>query len=70
MNTKYTTGQAILIPAIIRSASERNGVIFYDVDADTWDGIPEDAIIVDDKAAALKAFNEAMRGLSREIYPR
>lgn len=70
MVTKYTTGQAVLIPAIIRSASERNGVIVYDVDANTWDGIPEDAIIVDNRAAALRAFSEQMLALSRDIYPR
>lgn len=69
MVTKYTTGQAVLIPAIIRSASERNGVIVYDVDANTWDGIPEDAIIVDNRAA-LRAFSEQMLALSRDIYPR
>ena len=43
MNTKYNTGQAILIPATIRSAKEVNGKVLYDVDVESWD-IPEDNI--------------------------
>lgn len=69
MQTKYTTGQAILIPAVIRSAREENGKVIYDVDADTWRGIPEDDIIVDKEASARAAFNKAMNKLSKEIYP-
>ena len=68
MQTKYTTGQAILIPATIRSAREENGTIIYDVDSNHWEGIPEDAIVIDNQAAAQGAFNDAMRQLSREIW--
>ena len=67
MNTKYTTGQAILIPATIESAREENGVIIYDVRANTWEGIPEDAIIIDQDAAAKAAYDSEMSKLSRDI---
>lgn len=63
MNTKYNTGQAILIPATIRNAREENGKIIYDVDANTWDGFPEDAIIVDENAERQKALQTFMDGL-------
>ena len=65
MQTKYNTGQAILIPATIRSAEEINGQIVYKVDADTWEGIPEDAIIVNENAEsqrAMKAFMNKLLG--------
>ena len=55
MVTKYNTGDAILIPATVRSAEEINGQIIYHVDADTWGGIPEDAIIVNENAESQRA---------------
>ena len=55
MVTKYNTGDAVLIPATIRSAEEINGQIIYHVDADIWDGIPEDAVIVNENAEAQRA---------------
>lgn len=67
MNTKYSTGQAILIPATIESAREDNGVIIYEVRANTWQGIPEDAIIIDQAAAAKAAYDSEMAKLSRDI---
>ena len=67
MNTKYTTGQAILIPATIESAREENGVIIYDVRANTWEGIPEDAIMIDQDVAAKAAYDSEMSKLSRDI---
>ena len=70
MNTKYTTGQAVLIPAVIESAREENGTIIYDVQAKTWMGIPEDAIIVDQAAGAKAAYDRAMSQLSRDINDR
>ena len=66
MNTKYNTGQAILIPATIRSAREENGKIIYEVDAETWQGIPEDAIIVNDNAETQRAMQTFMSGLLSE----
>lgn len=63
MITKYTTGQAILIPATIRSASEVNGKIIYQVDANTWDGIPEDAIVVNENAETQRAMQTFMDAL-------
>lgn len=68
MQTRYTTGQAILIPAVIRSAREVNGKIVYEVDANTWEGVPEDEVVVDYETSARAAFNQAMNKLSREIY--
>ena len=67
MNSKFTTGQAMLIPATIESVREENGVIIYDVRATTWEGIPEDAIIVDQAAAAKAAYDREMSKLSRDI---
>lgn len=55
MITKFNTGDAILIPAKIVSAEERDGKITYSVDAKTWD-IPEDAIIESDEAKIQDAF--------------
>ena len=52
MVTKYNTGDAVLIPATIRSAEEINNQIVYH---DTWNGIPEDAIVVNENAEAQRA---------------
>lgn len=60
MVTKYTTGQAIMIPATIRSAEEINGQIIYQVETNHWDGIPEDQIVLNDNAAAMRTFREAL----------
>lgn len=70
MNSKYTTGQAVLIPATIESVREENGVIVYQVRADTWSGIPEDAIIIDEQAAARQTYEDEMMKLSRSINER
>lgn len=66
MNTKYTTGQAVLIPATISTVEQINGKIVYHVEADTWNGIPEDAIIVDEKAEAQMAMKTFMDNLFGE----
>lgn len=68
MQSKYTTGQAILIPATIRGIEERNGHIVYKVDADLWEGVEEDQIVIDDKVSARVAFNKAMEKMSRSFY--
>lgn len=67
MNTKYTTGQAVLVPATIESAREENGVIIYDIRGNFYEGIPEDAIIVDQASAAKAAYDREMSKLSRDI---
>lgn len=67
MVTKYNTGQAILVPAKISSAEERDGKIIYHVDAELWEGIPEDAVVVDEnatKAEAMKIFMDSLLGRS------
>lgn len=66
MNTKYNTGQAVLIPARITTAEQIDGKIIYHVDADTWNGVPEDAIIVDEKADAQMAMKTFMDTLLRD----
>ena len=63
MITKYTTGQAILIPATITSAEERDGQIIYHVDAEIWEGIPEAAVVVDERAEAQRAMRTFMDSL-------
>ena len=63
MVTKYNTGDSVLIPATIRSAEEINGQIIYHVDADTWSGIPEDAVIVNENAEAQRAMQSFMNEL-------
>ena len=68
MQTKFSTGQAILIPAVIRSAREQNGQIVYDIDANIWDGVPEDAIVIDNEAAARAAYDKALTEMSRMIH--
>ena len=68
MQTKFSTGQAILIPAVIRSAREQNGQIVYDIDANIWDGVPEDAIVIDNEAAARSAYDKALTEMSRMIH--
>lgn len=70
MQTKYTTGQAVLIPAKIISAREENGTIIYDVESRHWEGVPENAIVIDNEAAARAAFDNAMRRLSEEMAAR
>lgn len=60
MVTKYTTGQAVMIPATIRSAEEINGQIIYRVETNQWEGIPEDQIMLNDNAAAMRTFREAL----------
>ena len=67
MFTKYNTGQAVLIPAVIRSAREQNGEIVYDVEYESWMGVPESDIIVDDKVSAKVAYDKAMTQLSKDI---
>lgn len=66
MVTKYTTGQAVLIPATISTAEQIEGKIVYHVEADTWNGIPEDAIVVDEKADAQMAMKTFLDSLLRD----
>lgn len=66
MQTRYNTGQAILIPATIRSAREENGQIIYEVDAEIWNGIPEDAIIVNESAESQRAMQTFMSEIMTE----
>ena len=64
MQTKYSTGQRVLVPAVIRSAREDNGVIIYDVDTEaTWQGVREDAVIVDNRAES-DAFKETLNRMT------
>ena len=63
MQTKYTTGQSVLIPATIKSAEEINGQIIYHVEADVWEGIPENSVIIDKNAQSQAAMRTFMNTL-------
>lgn len=68
MITRYSTGQSVLIPATIRSAEEVDGKIIYQVDRLFWDGIPEEAIVVNEEAEklnAMRTFKDALFANSR-----
>lgn len=66
MITKYNTGDAVLIPATIESAEERNGQIIYQVKAEIWEGIPEDAILVNENAESQRAMQSFMEEITRD----
>lgn len=66
MVTRFNTGDNILIPATIRSAREENGVVIYEVDANLWEGIPEDQIIVNEAAVSRRAVEEGFREMIEE----
>lgn len=66
MVTRYNTGDAVLIPATITSAEERDSQIIYRVDANIWDGIPENAIIRNENAEVQRA----MESFSKQIAQR
>lgn len=66
MVTRFNTGDNILIPATIKSAREENGVVIYEVDANLWDGIPEDQIIVNEAAASQRTVEEGFREMIEE----
>lgn len=65
MVTKYTTGDAVLIPATIESAEEIDGKIVYHVHAEPWEGIPEDAIIVNENAESQRAMQTFMDAMTK-----
>ena len=58
MVTKFSTGDRVLVPARIRTATSKDGDIRYTVDTD-WE-IPENRITKDDSAAAYEALAEAL----------
>ena len=66
MITKYNTGDAVLIPATIESAEERNGQIIYHVRVEIWEGIPEDAILVNENAESQRAMQSFMEEITRD----
>ena len=66
MVTRYNTGDAVLIPATITSAEERDSQIIYKVDANIWGGIPENAIIRNENAEVQRA----MESFSKQIAKR
>lgn len=65
MQTKYNTGDKVMVPATIRSAREENGKVTYEIDGDFWGGIPEEQIIIDERASAARTFDESLREMSR-----
>ena len=61
MQTKYNTGDPVLIPATIRSARQSDAGIVYAVDVEEW-AVPEGLIQEDRNAIgpSMQAFAEAM----------
>lgn len=66
MITRYNTGDAVLIPATIRSAEERDGQIIYHVDAETWEGIEESLIVADNRAEAQRAMQKFVKEIAEK----
>lgn len=66
MVTRYNTGDAVLIPATITSAEEIDGQVIYNVEANVWDGIPENAITRNENAEVQRA----MESFSKQIAQR
>lgn len=66
MVTRYNTGDAVLIPATITSAKEIDGQVIYNVEANVWDGIPENAITRNENAEVQRA----MESFSKQIAKR
>ena len=61
MQTKFNTGDQVLVPAIIQSARETDAGITYSVDLADYD-VPE-SVIQEDRLASgaqLRAFEEAL----------
>ncbi len=63
MVTKYSTGDLVLIPASIRTAEEVNGEVIYHVEADIWEGIPENAIVLNENVESQKAMQSFLDSL-------
>ena len=62
MQTKFNTGDQVLVPAVIRSAREVDGQIVYDVSLTNYGDVPE-SVIQEDRLASgaqLRAFEEAL----------
>lgn len=69
MQTKYATGQRVMVPAIIRSAREESGKIIYEVNTERlWNGVSEDDIILDERATARAALDASMRQFTEEVF--
>ena len=63
MVTKYNTGDTVMIPAIIATAVEEDGAIFYEVELDRW-RVPETDIQPRDWFTNSEMLN-FIRGLDR-----
>ena len=61
MTTKYNTGDQVMIPATIRSASQDDAGVVYEVEVEAW-RVPEAYIQPDNRAigTSMRAFAEAM----------
>ncbi len=70
MVTRFNTGDAVLIPATIRTAEEIDGQIIYHVEANTWEGIPENAIVVNPDANIQRAMERFTEQLTQRFERR
>jgi hypothetical protein len=69
MITKYNVGDSVLVPASIRSISEENGRIVYELDT-PW-SVPEEVILPDENGkqnAKLSYFRELRDTLLGDSY--
>lgn len=64
---KYKTGDLVMIPAEIIAAKEKNGVITYETNTNSYN-VPEDVIRVDDTATAQMALDRAMSEIARPDF--
>lgn len=67
METKYTTGQAVMVPAVVREALEIDGQIFYRVDLLDYN-VPERDIEESTKAISAQAMRELEENLRGRWY--
>lgn len=68
MIARYNTGDSVLIPAKIESAEEIGGKIVYNVRADLFDKIPEDAIVANKEAEIQNAMKTFLDDFSIERW--
>ena len=54
METRFNTGDSVLVPAIIEAAREENGGIVYEVRVNSYE-VPEDAVSENYKSDVQRA---------------
>lgn len=62
METKYKTGDIVMVPAIVREAVEREGALYYRADPLSYE-VPEADIVESTRAASAYAMRELERNM-------